>query len=177
MTDAISLQRIEKLHPRLREETKKILAECDQALSGRAKVRVTYTLRSFAEQQAIYDQGRTKPGPVVTNAKPGQSLHNYGLALDICLIIDGKEISWNTAKDYDGDGKADWLEVVAIFVKYGWTWGADWDRDGVTKAQGDKDEHLVDAPHFQKTFGYGWRDLLALHNANQMDTNGFVNLA
>lgn len=172
--DSVSLQRIDKLHPKLREQAKKILAECDQALTGRAKVRVTFTLRTFAEQQAIYNQGRTTKGPIVTNAKPGQSYHNFGMALDICLILDGKEVSWDTVKDFDGDKKSDWLEVVAIFVKYGWTWGADWDGDGITKAQGDKDESLVDAPHFQKTFGHGWRELLALHNAGKVDAQGYV---
>lgn len=29
-------------------------------------------------------------------------------------------------KDFDGDGKADWMEVVAVFKKYGWEWGGDW---------------------------------------------------
>lgn len=40
--------------------------------------------RSFPEQQALYDQGRTKPGKIVTKAKPGQSFHNFGLSVDVC---------------------------------------------------------------------------------------------
>lgn len=39
-------------------------------------------LRSFDEQQKLYNQGRLTPGKIVTNAKPGRSMHNYGLALD-----------------------------------------------------------------------------------------------
>lgn len=38
--------------------------------------------RSFEEQLALFAQGRTKPGRIVTKAKPGESYHNYGLAFD-----------------------------------------------------------------------------------------------
>lgn len=44
--------------------------------------------RSRAEQWDLYSKGRTAPGKRVTNAKPGQSLHNYGLAVDWCLDAD-----------------------------------------------------------------------------------------
>ena len=99
--DSITLQRIEKLHPSVKDELKKIIEECDKALTGRAKVRITQGLRTFAEQDGLYAQGRTKPGKKVTNAKGGQSIHNYGFAVDICLIIDGETASWDTTKDWD----------------------------------------------------------------------------
>lgn len=51
---------------------------------------VTCTLRTNEEQEALYEQGRTAPGKIVTNAKPGQSAHNYGLAIDIVPIVNGK---------------------------------------------------------------------------------------
>jgi peptidoglycan LD-endopeptidase CwlK len=51
---------------------------------------VTCTLRTNAEQEALYAQGRTTPGPIVTNAKPGTSAHNYGMAIDIVPIVNGK---------------------------------------------------------------------------------------
>lgn len=140
--DQVSLKRIDQLHPLLREEAKKILEECDKALSGRAKVRFTHTLRTWAEQEALYAQGRTKPGNKVTNAPAGSSYHNYGLAIDFCLLLNnGTEVSWNTVKDYDGDGVADWMEVVKIFKRYGWFWGGDFSS-------------IIDKPHFQKTFGH-----------------------
>ncbi len=88
--DKITQQRIQKLHPKVREEVTKIILECDTELTGRAKIRITQTLRTFEEQDELYAIGRTKPGKKVTNAKAGQSIHNYGLAVDICLIIDGK---------------------------------------------------------------------------------------
>lgn len=47
--------------------------------------RVTQALRTIEEQDAIYAQGRSKPGKIVTNAVGGSSWHNYGLAADICF--------------------------------------------------------------------------------------------
>lgn len=41
--------------------------------------------RSYARQAELYAQGRSKPGPIVTRAKPGQSPHQYGLARDLTL--------------------------------------------------------------------------------------------
>lgn len=159
--DKPSMDRILKLHPLLRKEAVKILSEAQEALTGRASLRITFTLRTFAEQQAIYNQGRTKPGKIVTNAKPGQSIHNYGLAIDIVLIIDGKEASWDTKKDWDNDKQSDWMEVVRIFKKYGWTWGGDW-------------RSFKDMPHFEKTFGKTWRELKALVDKGKVDKGGYV---
>lgn len=178
--DKVTIERIQRLHPKLREEALQIYNEIVTALNGRATVRYSYTLRTFPEQQALYNQGRTKPGKVVTNARAGQSYHNYGLAIDIVLLIDKdgngtfESASWDTSGDYDADRVADWMECVRIFKKYGWTWGADWDNDGLTKAMGDKDEKLVDAPHFQKTFGLTTTQLLSRYNAKKFDKQGFV---
>lgn len=160
MKDPITLERIKLLHPKLREEVGNIYAEICEALTGRAVCRFSYTLRTFAEQDAIYAQGRTKPGKIVSNAKGGLSLHNYGLAVDIVLIIDGKEASWDTKTDFDKDGKSDWQEIVTIFKQHGWEWGGDW--------------KFVDAPHFQKSFGYSVRELLALYNAKKVDSHNYV---
>jgi peptidoglycan L-alanyl-D-glutamate endopeptidase CwlK len=46
-------------------------------------ITVIFGVRTVAEQDALYAQGRTKPGKIVTNAKGGQSAHNFGLAVDI----------------------------------------------------------------------------------------------
>jgi peptidoglycan L-alanyl-D-glutamate endopeptidase CwlK len=158
--DAISFARLEKLHPNLREEAIELFKKAEAALLGRARPRITFTLRTMAEQQALYDQGRTKPGPIVTNAKPGTSYHNWGLALDFCLILDGKEVSWDTIKDYDGDKKSDWMEVVNIFKAAGWEWGGDW-------------KSLKDYPHLQKTLGLHWSQLLTMHKQGKMK-DGYV---
>lgn len=140
--DKISLDRIDFAHPAVRAELREILEECDRRLTGRMKVRFAWILRNNVEQRLLYEQGRTRPGKVVTWAKPGQSWHNYGLAVDICLIDSvGKMASWDTKTDFDADRKADWLEVVEVFKSRGWEWGGDW-----PEAKRDK-------PHFQKTFG------------------------
>lgn len=46
--------------------------------------------RTWAEQDALFAQGRTKPGRIVTKAKGGQSNHNFGIALDFGVFEDGK---------------------------------------------------------------------------------------
>ena len=159
MEDQITLQRIQLLHPKLRSEVEHIYrAQIVPALTGNAICRFAYTLRTFAEQNTLYAQGRTKlydaKGKrlgVVTKAKGGQSLHNYGLALDIVLIKNNSTASWEDTVDFDKDGKADWMEVVNIFKANGWEWGGNW--------------KFKDKPHFQKVFSYTWQQLLAKHNA------------
>lgn len=148
MNDKISIDRINRLHPKVRDTFKAFIEEAEAALG--ITLRVVQGLRTIAEQNALYAQGRTKPGKIVTNAKGGSSLHNYGLAIDVGQLLN-KAINWNF--DYN---------LLRPFAKkYGLTWGADWDGDGKTKAEGDKDEHLVDMPHFQLTFGFTWKQLLA----------------
>jgi len=158
--DNITLQRIQVLHPKVRTEVENIYKnQIVPALTGRAICRFAYTLRTFAEQDALYAQGRTRLFDangnrlgVVTKAKGGQSIHNFGLALDIVLIKDNKTASWEDNVDFDKDGKADWMEVVDILKANGWSWGGDW-------------KSFKDKPHFEKTFGYTWQQLLAKHNA------------
>lgn len=166
MEDKLTLDRIQLLHPAVREEVNYIYrAQIVPALTGRAICRFAYTLRTFLEQEALYAQGRTRLFDsqgrrlgVVTKAKGGQSIHNYGLALDIVLIKDtngdGKvdTASWETNVDFDKDGKSDWMEVVEIMKRNGWTWGGDW-------------KSFKDAPHFEKTFGHTWRTLLPKHQS------------
>lgn len=159
--DNVTLQRIQLLHPKIRTEVEQMYrTQIVPALTGRAICRFSYTLRTFAEQDALYAQGRTKLYDangnrlgVVTKAKGGQSIHNYGLALDIVLIKDNKTASWEDNVDFDKDGKADWMEVVNILKANGWEWGGDW-------------KSFKDKPHFQKTFGYTWQQLLAKYQAN-----------
>jgi len=155
--DNITKTRIEQLHPSVITEVMKIINECNASLTGRAKIRITQGLRTFAEQDALYAQGRTTPGKIVTNAKGGQSIHNYGFAVDICLIIDGKTASWDTVKDWDNDQISDWQECVDIFKKHGWNWGGDW-------------KTFKDLPHFEKK-GFGdWKVL----QTKKRDKNNYI---
>ena len=75
MVDKVTQDRISKLHPSVRDEVTKIIEEINtKFLTGRAKVRIAQGLRTFAEQDALYAQGRTKPGKKVTNAKGAPSV-------------------------------------------------------------------------------------------------------
>ena len=166
--DRVTIDRIGLLHPRLRSEAMDIYEEICETLKGRAMCRFTHTLRTFKEQDELYAKGRTAPGSIVTNARSGMSMHNYGMAIDIVLIVDtdgdGKydRAVWDTKKDFDKDGKADWMEVVTIFKQYGWTWGGDW--------------KFYDAPHFEKSFGYSVRELLNLKKKKKVDRDGYVSV-
>lgn len=82
---------------------------------------ITCTLRDNAEQAKLYAQGRTAPGKIVTNAKPGQSKHNIGMAYDVVPLRDGKPV-WGTTGQ---DGKL-WERVGNIGRSLGLVWAGDW---------------------------------------------------
>lgn len=146
--DTITIDRIKTLHPRLQDDANDIYFEICKAISKNAICRFAYTYRSNKEQDELF-----KKVPKVTNARGGQSYHNYGLAIDIVFLIDKdgngtyETASWNNKLDADKDGVADWMEVVKIFKSYGWEWGGDW--------------HFKDMPHFQKTYGLSIKQLQA----------------
>ena len=146
MVDQITLDRIELLRVSLKQEAKDIYRDICKALNGRAICRFAHTYRSNKEQDLLYAKR-----PKVTNARGGESYHNYGLAIDIVLLKDTngdgtfETASWETNVDFDGDGVADWMEIVKIFKSYGWEWGGDW--------------KFTDMPHFQKTYGLSIKQL------------------
>lgn len=163
MRDKISLQRAQQLHPAVREEVIRLITEIETGFPPNIAVRIVQGLRTIEEQNALYAQGRTKSGNIVTNARGGSSFHNYGLAIDFAILIDKDgngtydEMSWDIKKDNDKDGVADWLEVVKVFEAAGWEWGGRWSS-------------IKDYPHVQKTFGYRWQLLLTKHNAKEFIT-------
>ncbi|MCM3792515.1 D-alanyl-D-alanine carboxypeptidase family protein [Priestia megaterium] len=95
------------------------------------KIAIIQGFRSFAEQNDLYAVGRTKPGTKVTNAKGGQSIHNYGLAVDFCIFDDNKKPVWTVNKD--------WKRVCAVAEAMGFEIGLKW--------------RFYDPPHLQMTFG------------------------
>lgn len=142
------------MHPTLRAKLKAEYLEINSKLPKDVRLRFAYTLRTIKEQNDLYAIGRTIKGPKVTNAKGGQSIHNYGLAFDIVFLVDKdnngtfETASWDTLKDYDGDKIADWQEVANYFKSKGWNWGGDWTG-------------FKDSPHFELK-GYDWRTLSKL---------------
>ena len=82
---------------------------------------VTSTYRDFESQAALYAQGRTAPGRRVTNAKPGQSWHNWRVAFDVVPLVDGKPV-WNTT---GADGRL-WARIGEIGESCGLEWAGRW---------------------------------------------------
>jgi peptidoglycan L-alanyl-D-glutamate endopeptidase CwlK len=116
------------------------------ASSNGIKIVVTQGTRTLEEQAALYAKGRTAPGPIVTNAKPGSSYHNFSLAFDIAVVgADGK-ITWDTKVDVDHDSEPDYIEVGLLGESLGLEWGG-------------RFKSLVDLPHFQVSFGLSLKDL------------------
>lgn len=105
---------------------------------------ITQGHRTYEEQAAIYGQGRSsyvykgkqygQPGKSkVSNAKPGYSNHNFGVAIDYVLTNkEGTATTWEVNKD--------WKRVAAIAKKLGFAWGGDWTS-------------FKDYPHLEMTGG------------------------
>jgi peptidoglycan L-alanyl-D-glutamate endopeptidase CwlK len=131
-------KRLSGLHPVFKMTLEKLIDRC---YARGVWVLITQGLRTYAEQDALYAQGRTKPGQVVTKARGGYSNHNFGFAADFALLLrDGRTVSWDTLKDDDKDSLPDWSEVVEEAKKLGLEWGGDW-------------RSFKDMPHLQMVFG------------------------
>lgn len=100
-------------------------------------------------QDWLFRSGRTRPGPIVTNAVAWNSWHQFGCAGDLAFSTDGGQHQWS----WEGD----WTAVGNILVKRGFEWF------------GDKDHvKFHEKPHFQKTYG------LSIFQAKQLyDSGGF----
>jgi peptidoglycan L-alanyl-D-glutamate endopeptidase CwlK len=136
----INSRSIDDLHPAVKRRARLFLDACK---ANGIDVLVTSTYRDAESQQALYDQGRIKPGRKVTNAKPGQSWHNWRCAFDVVPIRNGKPV-WGTA----GDDAALWQRIGKIGKQCGLEWAGDWVR-------------FKEFPHFQFTGGLSLADLQA----------------
>lgn len=131
------------LHPIVDEKQMELV---QQAQAIGISVLITDGFRSIEEQDALYEQGRSTEGSVVTNARGGDSYHNYGLAVDFALITRQGDVVWDMNYDGNGNGISDWMEVVELAKQLGFTWGGDW-------------ASFPDYPHLQMDFGLSIRDL------------------
>lgn len=137
----INSRDIAELHPKVREMAEAMLILCkDKGID----VILTSTYRDKESQDALYAQGRTTPGKKVTNAKGGQSMHNWRVAFDVVPVINGKAV-WN-------DDNL-WNRVGEIGESVGLEWGGRWSK-------------FIDKPHLQITQGL----TLADFNAGKMIT-------
>lgn len=158
-----SIKRLNALHPKIRQKALDAYAEAVRITPVGVHPFITETMRSFERSDALYNQpwdGKDNDGDgkideadeKVTNAKGGQSYHNFALAIDFVNQVNG------AAKWVVDDN---WMKVVKVFKKYGFDWGGDW-------------QNFKDYPHFEMTFGYSTKQLLALKNAGKVDKEGYV---
>lgn len=97
----INSRSLDDLRPDVRRKCEEFLAECHR---HGIDVIITSTLRDNEAQARIYSQGRTRPGLRVTNAPPGRSFHNYGVAFDFCPIVGGK-CQWKDERLFERCGE------------------------------------------------------------------------
>jgi peptidoglycan L-alanyl-D-glutamate endopeptidase CwlK len=120
-----SEKRLQQLHPALASALRAVIA--DLAAQGLV-VEVVQGLRTFAEQDELYAKGRTKPGAIVTQARGGESNHNFGLAADLCPFTNDKP-DWNAPMSA-------WAAIGAAAAARGLEWGGQWKK-------------FLDKPHVQ----------------------------
>lgn len=112
----ISSRDINDLHPRVKALCESFLAQCKKA---GIDVMITSTYRDNESQTALYNQGRTTAGSIVTNAKAGQSYHNYRVAFDFAPLKNGK-IDWSDTGSFLMCGK--------IAESLGLEWAGRWQK-------------------------------------------------
>lgn len=147
--DEITEERINGLHPKIR---KRVLRGVSKLEKKGIFIRVVSGMRTFEEQAVLYNQGRTTAGNIVTNARAGESYHNYGLAFDVVVMEDKTSPNFNSPDIY---------EVAKVFKSLGFEWGGDWSS-------------FVDRPHFQDTFGSTTSELRRKIENGETDRDGFV---
>ena len=123
----INSRDLDELLPEVKSRVQRFITTCK--FEG-VDLLVTSTYRDNESQDALYAQGRTLPGKIVTNAKAGQSFHNYRCAVDVVPLVAGKP-RWD-AKD------PIWQKVGRLGKAAGLEWAGDWKR-------------FKEYPHFQYT--------------------------
>lgn len=140
----INSRKIEDLTPTMQPLALRHIELC--AANG-IDIIITSTYRDAASQNALYAQGRTTSGGIVTNARAGQSWHNYRRAYDVVPVRAGKAV-YNTS---GVDGKV-WQRVGQIGESLGLEWAGRW-------------ANFREYPHFQKTDGLTFDEAAALMQA------------
>ena len=132
--DAATDKRISTLHSSVQNEMKEFILKAEDRFG--IKLRVTDGFRSVAEQDDLYAKGRTEPGSKVTNARSGYSNHNFGLAVDVVPMVNGKP-------DFESN---QYPLIGRIGESVGLEWGGNW-------------KTIVDQPHFQDLHGFSLKEL------------------
>jgi peptidoglycan hydrolase-like protein with peptidoglycan-binding domain len=136
-------ERLDGLQPEVRARAYDLFDRAEREGMG---ICIVSGLRTYAEQAALYAQGRTRPGKVVTNAEPGESYHNFGLAFDFAVLRSGSLV-WDPDHPH-------WKAFVRMGKRAGFAWGGDW-----TSFRDYPHLQLADAPSLatlRQRFPQGW---------------------
>lgn len=125
----INSRSLNDLLPAVKERVERFIKAADAA---GIDLLVTSTYRDNESQNALYAQGRTTAGKIVTNAKAGQSFHNYRCAVDVVPLVNGKPV-WDTKFQI-------WQTIGKLGKEAGLEWAGDW-------------KTFKEMPHFQYTGG------------------------
>jgi peptidoglycan LD-endopeptidase CwlK len=142
MTDSRDLA---DLHPRVRAMAVQLI---EKAAAAGVPIKVTFTLRSMETQAKLYAQGRTVSGKIVTNARPGYSYHNFGLALDVVPVDLMNLPNWGDNKRDQKKADGLWQRLGVIGKGIGFRWGGDF-------------KSIKDRPHFEWSGNLTLADLRA----------------
>jgi peptidoglycan L-alanyl-D-glutamate endopeptidase CwlK len=149
--DERSAKNVSTLNIKVQEIFRNWIAECQilaktfgfeyKAISGN---------RTFEEQAKLYAQGRSSSGKIVTNAKPGFSNHNFGIAVDMGVFRNGKYLDELNPSDAESFHR----KAAQIGEKYNIEWGGNW-------------KTFKDYPHFEYKTGKTLAQLRQLINENK----------
>ncbi|MCP5535396.1 MAG: M15 family metallopeptidase [Akkermansiaceae bacterium] len=114
--DSRSEKNLATLAPNAQRKAREWLRMCQEA---GIYVKIICGTRSYEEQAALYAKGRTEPGKKVTNARPGYSWHNFGVAWDFVVFDEQGQPQWDSPL-MDRCGK--------IGKEIGLEWGGTWKR-------------------------------------------------
>lgn len=110
------MQRINTLDPRLIPAATRVFDRC---IKEKIPLYIMWGRRTVEQQDLLFRFGRTIPGPVQTTHRGGYSAHNYGMALDFCLLFNKELLSWDDVYErFYWRNK--WLKVVRYFEEEGW---------------------------------------------------------
>jgi peptidoglycan L-alanyl-D-glutamate endopeptidase CwlK len=107
----INSRSLDELAPPVKERVENFLNLCKE---NNIDLLVTSTYRDNESQQALYAQGRTTAGKVVTNAKAGDSWHNWRCAVDVVPLVNGKP-------NWDGSNPV-WTKIGELGNQAGLEW-------------------------------------------------------
>ena len=111
----INSRNLDDLLPQVKIKVEQFIQACkDKGID----ILITSTYRDMESQDALYEQGRTTQGRIVTNARGGDSYHNWRCAVDVVPIIGGKP-------DWDGSHPA-WQQIGEIGEECGLEWAGRW---------------------------------------------------